>query len=93
MRRTVRSPPASRACRLNRDGDHGFFGLAAENSTDNTAVIEFFSPERERFLEYDLSKLVWTLNNPKKRVIGLISGVPLNGSLLAARAADRRRGR
>lgn len=66
--------------RLNRDGEQAFFGLAAENSTDNTSVIEFFSPERERFLEYDLSKLVWTLNNPKKRVIGLITGVPLNGA-------------
>jgi ABC-type uncharacterized transport system involved in gliding motility auxiliary subunit len=66
--------------RLNRDGDTAYFGLAAENSTDNTSVIEFFAPERERFLEYDLSKLVWTLNNPKKRVIGLVSGVPLNGA-------------
>ena len=67
--------------RLNRDGDTGYFGLAAENSTDNTQAIEFFSPERERFLEYDLSKLVWTLANPKKRVVGLISGVPLNGAM------------
>jgi uncharacterized protein (TIGR03382 family) len=66
--------------RLSRDGETGFFGLAAENSTDNTSIIEFFSPERERFLEYDLSKLVWTLNNPKKRIIGLISGIPLNGA-------------
>lgn len=66
--------------RVNRDGDSAFFGLAAENSTDNTAVVEFFSPERERYLEYDISKLVWTLNNPKKRVVGLISGVPINGT-------------
>ena len=64
--------------RLNREGDTAFFGLAAENSTDQTGVIEIFSPERERYLEYDVSKLVWTLNNPKKRIFGLISGVPLN---------------
>lgn len=66
--------------RLNREGDTAFFGLAAENSTDQTGVIEIFSPERERYLEYDVSKLVWTLNNPKKRIVGLISGVPLNGT-------------
>jgi ABC-type uncharacterized transport system involved in gliding motility auxiliary subunit len=65
---------------LSRGGDTGYFGLSAENSTDQTAVVEFFQPERERFLEYDLSKLVWTLNNPKKRIVGLISGVPMNGA-------------
>lgn len=66
---------------LNQEGDMGYFGLVGSNSTDNQATIAFFSPDRERFLEYDLTKLVYTLANPKKPRIGLISGLDLNGQL------------
>lgn len=65
--------------RLNSEGDRGYFGLVATNSTDNQEVIEFFSPQRERFLEYDLTKLVHNLVNPKKPVIGLITGLEIDG--------------
>ncbi len=65
--------------RLNQDGETAYFGLAASNTTDNDAVIEFFSPDRERFLEYDLTKLINGLANPKKRVVGLISGIQIDG--------------
>lgn len=65
--------------RLNQDGETGYFGLVASNTTDNDAVIEFFAPDRERFIEYDLTKLIGGLANPKKKVIGLIAGVPING--------------
>src|SRR5215469_15120115 len=43
---------------LNQEGEQVYFGLAATNSTDDQQVIAFFAPERERFLEYDLTKLV-----------------------------------
>ncbi len=68
-----------RGVRLNQDGETGYFGLVASNTTDNDATVEFFSPDRERFLEYDLTKLVNGLANPKKRVIGLIAGIPIDG--------------
>jgi ABC-type uncharacterized transport system involved in gliding motility auxiliary subunit len=67
--------------RLNQEGDLGYFGLVAANSTDNEGTIAFFSPERERFIEYDVTKLVYTLANPKKRVVGLVSSLPLEGGL------------
>ena len=67
--------------RLNQDGETGYFGLVASNLTDNDAVVPFFSPDRERFLEYDLTKLVNGLANPKKKVVGLISGVQLDGGM------------
>jgi ABC-type uncharacterized transport system involved in gliding motility auxiliary subunit len=67
--------------RLNQEGDVGYFGLAATNSTDNDGTIAFFSPERERFIEYDVTKLIYTLANPKKRVVGLVSSLPLDGGL------------
>ena len=68
-----------RGIRLNQEGDTGYFGLVASNTTDNDAAIEFFAPDRERFLEYDLTKLIYGLANPKKRVIGLMASIPLDG--------------
>lgn len=65
---------------LGDSGDQVYFGLAGTNSTDDEEVISFFQPDRERFLEYDLTKLVANLANPKKKVIGLISTLPLSGS-------------
>lgn len=70
-----------RGVRLNQDGETGYFGLVASNTTDNETAIEFFSPDRERFLEYDLTKLVNGLANPKKRVVGLIAGIPIDGAM------------
>jgi len=67
--------------RLNQDGETGYFGLVASNLTDNDAVVPFFSPDRERFLEYDLTKLVNGLANPKKKVIGLLAGVQIDGGM------------
>ena len=67
--------------RLNQDGETGYFGMVASNTTDNDASVEFFSPDRERFLEYDLTKLINGLANPKKRVVGLIAGIPIDGGM------------
>jgi ABC-type uncharacterized transport system involved in gliding motility auxiliary subunit len=64
-------------------GEQVYFGLAATNSTDDQQVIAFFQPERERFLEYDLTKLVHSLAFPKKTVIGLITTLPLEGDMMA----------
>ncbi|MFT5439946.1 MAG: ABC-type uncharacterized transport system involved in gliding motility auxiliary subunit, partial [Alphaproteobacteria bacterium] len=43
---------------ITQAGNLGYFGLAGTNTTDDLDVIAFFSPQRERFLEYDLSRLV-----------------------------------
>ncbi|MDX2202077.1 MAG: Gldg family protein [Hyphomicrobiaceae bacterium] len=68
-----------RGVRLNQEGEVGYFGLVGSNSTDNEATISFFTAEREAFVEYDITKLIYTLSNPKKRVVGLIAGIPLDG--------------
>ena len=70
-----------RGVRLNPEGEAGYFGLVATNSTDVDASIPFFTTEREAFLEYDLTKLIYTLSNPKKRVVGLITSLPLEGGM------------
>jgi ABC-type uncharacterized transport system involved in gliding motility auxiliary subunit len=59
-----------------------YFGLAGSNSVGTTDTIPFFDPEpsKEAFLEYDLARLVYNLANPKKTVVGLLSGAPIGGS-------------
>ncbi|HEY4135926.1 MAG TPA: Gldg family protein [Alphaproteobacteria bacterium] len=64
---------------LNSSGESVYFGLAGSNSTDDVEQIPFFSPDREAFLEYDLTKLVHNLANPKRKVIGIMSALPLKG--------------
>ena len=64
---------------LNAAGDLGYFGLAATNSTDDQEVIPFFNTEREAFIEYDLTKMFHAMANPKKKVVGLISSLPIAG--------------
>ncbi|MDE0800910.1 MAG: Gldg family protein [Rhodospirillaceae bacterium] len=62
-------------------GEVGYFGLAATNSTDDQEVIAFFNLEREAFIEYDLTKLVYTLSNPQQPKIGLITSLPVDGGM------------
>ena len=69
---------------LDTGGEQVYFGLAGTNSIDDQQVIPFFAPERERFLEYDLTKLVHALAVPKKTVVGLMTALPLEGDMMAA---------
>lgn len=64
---------------INQAGEQGYFGLAASNATDGHDKIGFFGLERERFLEYDLTKLVLGLTETKKPVIGVMSALPPEG--------------
>ncbi|MEO0972785.1 MAG: GldG family protein, partial [Pseudomonadota bacterium] len=54
-----------------------FFGLAATNSVDDEEIIPFFDPGKEEFLEYDLARLIYSLDHPAKPVVGLLSSMPL----------------
>ncbi|CAG0962118.1 hypothetical protein PHYC_00783 [Phycisphaerales bacterium] len=60
-------------------GENLFFGLVGTNSVETKEVVAFFDPRKERFLEYDTSRLLYSLANPKKKIVGLISGLPLEG--------------
>ncbi|HKR20113.1 MAG TPA: Gldg family protein [Stellaceae bacterium] len=69
---------------LDQNGTPVYFGLAGTNSTDDQATIPFFQTDRERFLEYDLTKLIAGLADPHKTVVGLATQLPLEGDLMAA---------
>ncbi|GGG26062.1 hypothetical protein GCM10010964_12470 [Caldovatus sediminis] len=64
---------------LDQSGEQVYFGLAGTNLLDDERTIPFFQPERERFLEYDLTRIVFELSNPRRPVLGLMSSLPLNG--------------
>lgn len=66
---------------MNASGERGFIGLVGTNAIDDEIPIPVLSPERESALEYELTKMVYNLSNPKKRVIGLVSGLPVSSDV------------
>ncbi len=73
------------------NGERVFFGLAGsamstdgdtgdEHAPEKSLSIAFFDPAREAFLEYDIAKLLYELNQVKKPSIGVVSSLPVNGT-------------
>jgi ABC-type uncharacterized transport system involved in gliding motility auxiliary subunit len=62
----------------NLTGDKIYLGLAV-SCLDAKTQISFLSPERETLLEYDISRAVSSVVNPKKAVIGVMSALPVLG--------------
>ena len=60
-------------------GDKIYFGMAV-SCLDSRAAIPFLSPDRERLLEYDISRAISQVVKPEKTVIGVMSGLPVFGS-------------
>ena len=70
-----------------RTGDKVFLGIIGTNSVDGREVISFVAPERATYLEYDLARLIFSLANPEKPKLGVVSNLPLDtgaGGLLLA---------
>lgn len=62
-----------------------FFGLSVTNSTDGRAKIPVFSPDREAFLEYDLTRVVAELGQTGKPVVAVLDGLGVSGDPMARR--------
>lgn len=75
------------------NGERVFFGLAGtamsgpldadtgeERAAEANLAISFFDPAREAFLEYDIARLLYELNQTQKPVIGVISTLPIDGN-------------
>ncbi len=60
--------------------DKLYFGLVGSNSVGDTELISFFDPSQERFLEYEVSRLIYTLNHPERKVVGVLSSLDLAGA-------------
>ena len=64
---------------VNQSGDDLYFGLVGTNSLDGEEAISFFQPDKEEFLEYELSKLVSSLARPQKTRVGVWSSLEIDG--------------
>jgi ABC-type uncharacterized transport system involved in gliding motility auxiliary subunit len=62
----------------NLTGDRIYLGLAV-SCLDAKTAIPFLSPDRETLLEYDISRAISSVVNPKKAVIGVMSALPVLG--------------
>jgi len=58
-------------------GDMLYFGVVGTNSLDGLEVMPFLQPDKEKFLEYDLAKIVYSLSHPQHKKVGLISGLDM----------------
>jgi len=54
-------------------GDSLYFGIAGSNSLDDIQAMPFLQPSKEKFLEYDLAKMISSLGNPERKTLGLLS--------------------
>lgn len=73
---------------VGQTGEMGYFGLVASNTTDDELVIPLFQPSREEALEYELTKIVYQLDNPRKRKLGVMSWLPGFGGSSPGMPAD-----
>lgn len=62
-----------------RAGETLYLGLVGTNATGGREVIPFFDDSQESLLEYDLARLIYSLANPKKPVVGLMSTLAVDG--------------
>lgn len=60
-------------------GEQFYFGLIVTQA-DQQKTIPAFTPQREQFLEYDLSKLIYSVQQFDKPKLGLLTSLPLLGS-------------
>jgi ABC-type uncharacterized transport system involved in gliding motility auxiliary subunit len=65
---------------ISAGGEMLYFGLVGTNSTDQEESIPFLQENKEDSLEYDVTKLVYGLSSSKKRVIGLLTKLPMEGN-------------
>lgn len=55
-----------------------YFGLVGANAIDDTRTIPLFDPQREAFLEYELTRLIYELENPERTQVALITSLPID---------------
>ena len=59
-------------------GDTVYFGLAGSNRIDGREAISYFAAEREPYLEYDISTLIYRLSHPDKPKLAMISALAMD---------------
>ncbi|MFA5264289.1 MAG: GldG family protein [Opitutaceae bacterium] len=65
---------------LLQTGEQFSFGLVAIQA-DKQTILASFNPQRESFLEYDLSQLIYSVQQVNKKKLGLLSSLPLRATM------------
>ncbi len=65
------------------DDESFFFGLVARTERGEHKTIEFFEPDRQEFVEYDVSKLITDVTRREKRKVGVMSSLPVTAEDLS----------
>jgi ABC-type uncharacterized transport system involved in gliding motility auxiliary subunit len=60
-----------------------YFGLSGANAIDERRTIPVFDPQREPFLEYELTRLIFELENPERTTVALVTSLPLDPAMAA----------
>lgn len=60
-------------------GPNIYFGLAGSTGKGKTEVLPALSPDREEFLEYDISKLIYKLGQSEAPIVGVLSTIQIDG--------------
>ncbi len=68
-----------------------FFGLVVVTQFGVEKVIPFFSPDRQNFVEYDISYLIDTAITRQKRKIGVLSSLEIMGEDMSGYMAQMKR--
>jgi ABC-type uncharacterized transport system involved in gliding motility auxiliary subunit len=68
-----------------------FFGLVVQTQFGVEKVIQFFSPDRQSFVEYDISYLIDTAITRQKRKIGVLSSIGVMGDDMSGYMAQMMR--
>ena len=73
-------------------GDNIYCGLVFL-AADQEETIEFLDPTREELLEYDITRIIHRLQSPEKKVVGIISTLPVFGGMQGSPAPFQSSGR
>ena len=57
-------------------GDAIYLGLEGDNSLDDKESVPYFAVEREPYLEYDLTSLLYQMSHPEKPKLAVITSLP-----------------
>lgn len=60
-----------------------YFGLTGANAIDDRRTIPFFDPQREPFLEYEVTRLIYELENPDRTRVALITSLDIDPAAAA----------
>ena len=65
--------------RVETGGDPFYLGLVATQA-DQQKAVGALTPDREQFLEFDVSELIYSIQQTDKKKLGLLTSLPLQGA-------------